>query len=115
MTFQTTVILIAEVILAISIFIIGMTLYRKRANALYPPIISDCPDYWEIDGTTCKRVDVGLAATATTTNRPLSCETQNFGIPIYKGNNGLCEKQKWAKSCNDVIWDGITNNNDLCH
>ena len=108
MTFQTTVILIAEVILAISILIIGITLHRQRANALYPPIISECPDYWEIDGTMCNKP---------TSNSSLltNCPNTNFGTsPIYKGNNGLCEKQKWAKLC-DVTWDGITNNNDLCH
>ena len=109
MTFQTTVILIAEVILAISILIIGITLYRQRANALYPPIISECPDYWEIDGTMCKKTDDNSSSLLT------DCRNTDFGIsPIYKGNNGLCEKQKWAKLCN-VTWDGITNNNDLCH
>ena len=108
MTFQTTVIIIAEIILAISILIIGITMYRQKANAAFPPIIADCPDYWEIDGTMCNKP---------TDNSSLltDCPNTDFGIlPIYKGNNGLCEKQKWAKLCN-VTWDGITNNNDLCH
>jgi len=55
MTFQSTVIVIAEVILVISIVIIGINLYRQKANVAYPPIIADCPDYWEIDGTMCKK------------------------------------------------------------
>lgn len=109
MTFQTTIIIIAEIILAISIIIMVLTMYKQRSSFAYPPIISDCPDYWSIDGTTCKQpaVNTGLLTDA-------KCPNVNFGIPIYKGNNGLCEKQKWAKVCN-VTWDGITNNNDLCH
>ena len=105
MTFQTTVIVIAEVILAISIIIIGINLYRQRATAAYPPIISDCPDYWEINGTKCKLSNNSLTP---------GCPETDFGKPIYKGTKGLCEKQKWAKVCK-VTWDGITNNNDLCH
>ena len=85
-------------------------MYKQRSSFAYPPIISDCPDYWEIDGTMCKK-PVDNTGLSTNTSWPTNV---NFGTPIYKGNNGLCEKQKWAKVYN-VTWDGITNNNDLCH
>jgi len=32
---------------------------------------------------------------------------------VYKGNGGLCAKQKWAKQC-DITWDGITNVPNAC-
>ena len=108
MTFQTTLIRIAIVILAISILIIGIILYRQGNNALYPPMISDCPDYWDINKTTCIKPIINNSSSS-------KCSNIDFGAsPIYKGDNGLCEKQRWAKLC-DVTWDGITNNNDLCH
>ena len=106
MTFQSTVIVIAEVILVISIVIIGINLYRQKANVAYPPIIADCPDYWEIDGTMCKKPTHNSLVT--------DCPNTDFGTPMYKGNTGPCEKKKWAKLCK-VTWDGITNNSELCH
>ena len=106
MTFQSSVIVIAEVILFISILIIGINLYKQKANLAYPPIIADCPDYWEINGTMCHKPKNNSLVT--------DCPNQDFGSPMYKGSTGLCEKQKWSKLCK-VTWDGITNNNDLCH
>ena len=62
--------------------------------------------YWEINGTMCHKPKNNSLVT--------DCPNQDFGSPMYKGSTGLCEKQKWSKLCK-VTWDGITNNNDLCH
>ena len=37
----------------------------------------------------------------------------NFNQDRFKGNDGNCNKSKWANSCN-VSWSGITNNPDVC-
>ena len=46
------------------------------------------------------------------------CFKENFNKKEYnvqgKGSNsGLCKKKQWADKCN-VLWDGITNNTNLC-
>ena len=40
------------------------------------------------------------------------CDIPSDCYVIATGNQ-LCEKYKWAKSC-DINWDGITNNNKIC-
>ena len=37
-----------------------------------------------------------------------------FNQPGMGPNSGICKKKKWANGCN-VHWDGITNNEDVCH
>ena len=37
----------------------------------------------------------------------------NFNTGLWTGDDGICNKQKWANSC-DLTWDGITNNPNAC-
>ena len=103
MTFQKTTIIIASVILILMLILVAFMMHRAKENAAWPPMISECPDYFEVVSPgVCNNVK-GLG----------SCKgTINFSSSKYQGNAGLGEKKQWAKQCG-VTWDGITNNTSL--
>ena len=76
---------------------------RTQSTAAWPPMISDCPDYFEVvDPHVCNNVK-GLG----------TCTgTVQFTDPKYQGRSGLKQKKVWAQECG-VTWDGITNNTSL--
>ena len=37
----------------------------------------------------------------------------NFNSGLWSGDDGLCNKNKWANAC-DLTWDGVTNNPNAC-
>lgn len=108
-SFQSIVLSVAGIILAIFIVFIGIFLYRNRSNLAYPPVVAQCPDYWlnqMSDGqNTCLNVkNLGSS----------SCgKNKSFSTSEWNGKRGLCNKSKWARSCN-LAWDGITTNKDIC-
>lgn len=107
--FQKTVTTIAIIILIISLCFIGIALYRQKYNSDYPPVIPNCPDYWDMsDNNVCKNIkNLG--------NDNEGCRGEkDFSTPQWAGQAGLCGKYKWAKSCN-LTWDGISNNPELCN
>ena len=52
-SFNITVLIVATVLLILGLIIIGFFIVQSLENADYPPVISDCPDYWKVayDGT----------------------------------------------------------------
>ena len=115
-TFQKIILTIAIVLLIGMLIMINMSLSNATASIMWPPIQTDCPDYWEDlsgNGSQCFNVkDIGTCSIYdpkydATTGKPDSSSTMNFSGATYTGPNGLCEKQKWAKTCG-VAWDGIT-------
>jgi hypothetical protein len=106
--FQKTVLIIAIVILIITLVVIGVALSSSSRLEEWPPMLSDCPDYWKIDGS-------GNMATCTNIKDLGSCPAKsgekhlvmNFNSPVFSGDNGTCNKYNWAKKCG-VTWDGIT-------
>jgi hypothetical protein len=108
--FQRTVMMVSIVLLVLSLILIGVTLYRQKyADITFPPVVAECPDYWENVSTDdnvviCKNVkNLGKC----------NLSEKNFSGQEFTGNSGLCEKQKWAKDCG-IVWDGITNNTEAC-
>jgi hypothetical protein len=109
-SFQKSVLIIAGSLLIIMLLILGYILYKKKHNTSYPPVIAGCPDYWvdtgsNKNGSNCKNIkNLGKE----------TCQKEmNFSSALWMGNRGLCNKAKWAKTC-DLTWDGITNNNIKC-
>lgn len=104
------------VILIICLAVIAVLIKTSDSKRVYPPHISECPDYYvkQEDGTcsdvkeiateeVCRKVDFNDA-----TAFP---NKDNEGL----GSNGaFCEKKLWAKQCG-VNWDGLTNNDDVCY
>jgi len=104
MKFQKIVVIIAIIILVASLTFIGYALYNSQHNQEFPPVKAACPDYWKsIDGKCLNSKDLGQCG----------LEPMDFNNPHYQGDQGDCNKSKWAKDCN-VSWDGITNNSNIC-
>ena len=109
--FKKQVIGTAIGLLIFAILVIGLLLYSGSSKDEWPPIISDCPDYWidkvDSNGDSKKCFNVHNLGKS-------SCETtMDFSKNPWSGSVGDCRKYKWAKSCK-LTWDGITNNSSIC-
>ena len=102
MTFQKIVLIIAGIMLILTLAVIGLLIKAGDLNAVFPPELSQCPDYFKTtmkDGSlSCKRVHDGLG----------TCESINIGGANFRGENGDYAKCMKAKECG-ITWDGITN------
>ena len=109
MNFQKIVLTIATVLLIISLIVFGSMLYSEAK--VYPPTQAQCPDYWiDMSGG----IGTGGYCINTKNLGKGGCSNRmNFNTGMWTGDNGLCNKQKWANSCN-LTWDGITNNPNAC-
>jgi hypothetical protein len=114
--FQKIVITIAIIMFIVLMCFIAIVLYKGKYDVRFPPIVSQCPDYWidqqngsvNIDGTNKQK------CVNTQNLGNLSCSKEmDFTGDHWQGPSGSCNKYKWAKSC-DLTWDGITNDHDLC-
>lgn len=109
MSFQTSVMTVAIIILLLVLVVVGYLLNRNKTSAPFPPIIGECPDYWastvEGTNTVCKNIK-GLG-------KAECSKTMNFNMSPWNGPDGMCNKNKWANTC-QVTWDGITNNANAC-
>jgi hypothetical protein len=100
--FQKTVLITALVILLIVLLVIGIVLLAAKANAVWPPLVPNCPDWWISDGS-------GNASKCLNPKNLGTCDVKSmsFSGPVYTGDNGACAKATWANKCK-VAWDGIT-------
>jgi hypothetical protein len=100
-SFQSTLLIIATVVLIIILVLFAYTLHKGKQNQTWPPITGDCPDYW-IDGS-------GNGAMCQNTLNLGTCKTApDFtGATYTSSSTGGCAKQQWANACG-VTWDGIT-------
>jgi hypothetical protein len=111
MSFNSIVMIVAIGMLIVSLAIIGIALKNQKNNITFPPVISDCPDYYTSvknpEGTDylCNK-DTNLS-----TNDDTECNTIDNSHTKFKGLGGLCAKKKWADNCG-ITWDGVTNNPD---
>jgi hypothetical protein len=112
MNFQRSVLIIATVILIGMLTFVGVSINSQTKTQVYPPVVAECPDYWEAEPLNgdptkpiCKNTkNVGSG----------NCETSmDFNSDEFSGDGGFCSKQKWAKTCG-MTWDGVTNSNRKC-
>lgn len=112
--FNKIVLLVATILLISGLIILGIFISSSLQGAVFPPVISDCPDYWDVtnyDGKTkCinnQKINSGLSTG--------NCRSALNNTSFFTGtpDHIICEKSKWAKSCN-IQWDGITNNSQAC-
>ena len=102
MNFQQIVVMLAAIILIVLLTWIGYAMYESEHSAKFPPVSSDCPDYWQSDKKQCVNIK-HLGNCNTGKNNKM-----NFNRPPFIGHNGICAKSRWAKRCG-VTWNGITN------
>lgn len=108
--FYNTVIVIAIIILIIILIFIGHNLNKDSMNKIYPPVVSNCPDYWEQDSSDLKNIKCLNVNNLGNSNTE---KVKSFSDSIWKGKVGLCTKSIWAER-NNLSWDGITNNPNIC-
>jgi hypothetical protein len=93
--FQKIVLIIVIVVLIITLAFIAMRIGKMKKTQTWPPVVSTCPDYWDISGTMCVpgADNVGTQGTCN----------------IKKEMAGLtpCGKRAWADDCG-IAWEGIT-------
>ena len=88
---------------------IGYTVYQvntqSKVDAVFPPFVSKCPDYWEVVGKDkCRNVNnLGVCLKPDGTK---DSDVMDFDLPIFKGKKGMYYKCNWAKKCN-TPWEGI--------
>lgn len=105
--FQKIVMVFAIIVLIIILILVGFALSKSKKEATWPPIVSNCPDYWmdlSGNGTACFN-EQGLG----TCNIPSDDDknVMNFNVSPYNTAEGGCAKYNWAKNCG-VSWDGVT-------
>lgn len=114
MTFQSTVMTIAIFCLIVSLCFIGLALYKEKHNSTFPPVIANCPDYWE-SGKDANGNNVCISRPGLG-NQSAGCtgeiDFSQWGAGAEPGREN-CQKYEWAKTCN-LTWDGITNVDETC-
>ncbi len=121
MSFQKIVLSISIVIFIILMIFIGSVLYKNKYSNTFPPIVSECPDYWidrqkSMENPDADSDDVKTAQSCFNVKNlgNTSCsKTMDFTGDFWQGSTGACNKYKWAKKC-DLTWDGITNSSNSC-
>ena len=113
-SFNTTVLMVASVLLIIGLIIIGMFIVKSLGEETFPPVVSDCPDYWDVISNNGQKIcknnsKINDSSSELCKNYP----TNLFSVNGSSNDDKLCEKNKWAKDCN-IHWDGITNNPKAC-
>ena len=107
-TFQKIVLIVATIFLVFILFVVGITLYSHHTDVKFPPVISACPDYWDISGN----ITSGYVCNNTHELDSGGCGS-SFNFDKYKGHNADCLKAIQARKCG-LTWQGITTNPDIC-
>jgi len=115
--FNRTVLIVASILLIFGLIIVGFFIVKSLEDSAYPPIISDCPDYWNVLYDANANKDKKCQHNYI--NRPISnAECNNYPTSEFNKigssvDDIICAKHRWAKKCN-IQWDGITNNSKAC-
>ena len=108
-SFQTIVLIIAILFLTIFLVLIGLSLSNSSSSISWPPLVSNCPDYW-VDllgnGSKCLNLQ-GLGTCPDYIPTKNNQNTMDFSKAPFIGINGNCAKYKWANNCK-LSWDGLT-------
>jgi len=121
-SFYTIIFTITVVIAIITLIFMAITMFLGREAAVWPPDVSECPDYWVVnpDGT-CSPSGVGNSGSGESCGMfdPQACGNPGSGNNscLYQDllkNKGLglgsprCRRKAWAQQCG-VYWDGISD------
>ena len=107
--FQSIVMTVAIILLILCMAAIGAIMYYDEKDVAYPPVIANCPDFWqEKHGEDGSEVCVPNADIALPHIKE-GClpEYIDFNTPEYTGKSGNCQKKLWAEGCG-FSWDGLT-------
>jgi hypothetical protein len=107
--FQKVATILAVLVVMVTLGTVAWTLHHRKSDVRWPPVVGECPDYWEDisaqgNGSACKnRHRLG------TCNLPTgkSSNTMDFTTPDFASDTNGCQRYTWAQNCG-VTWDGIT-------
>jgi len=99
MNFKTLTVVVAVSVLCLILLFIGVMIERSKKNKVWPPMVSECPDYFKV---------VGLEKCDNTKDLGTCSGVTDFSGPEWQGESGMKKKKIWAQQCG-VVWDGITN------
>ena len=124
--FNLLVLNIAGIVLIGALLVIGIMLYYASRDQQFPPIVSDCPTFYRLDGSNCVLNDVYSGSGDNQMNFPSLaknspdpqgvCHNLNLSQFNTLGTTAKdikCAKKQWADGC-DVYWSGISNDPDSC-
>ena len=114
MIFYKNIFISAILSAIILLVIVAVTMYYTKNKQLYPPILSNCPDFYNLNSDN-KCVNSGVW---NLTEQGVGCDNVDFTGNEYNiqgtgETSGLCTKKNWANGCK-VTWDGITSNYSIC-
>lgn len=122
-SFYTIVIIIAIILLIFALSVIGVTLAKNENQKPFPEHQNTCPDFWKLEEShICRSQGIN------TVHKEKVAEAKNHaGVNVSANGNGIdqvtsidispdnwvgvCDKSAWAKKYN-ILWDGVTNNNN---
>jgi len=131
--FYTIVLTIAVVLLILILTYIGISMANKNnAQSVYPPVVQNCPDYWDLSGNRCvipasNLKNTGDIYSSTVPNQNIlssnstpgynpkssslqsSIDFKNAGW-TNSGALAVCAQKNWAID-HEIVWDGVTNYN----
>ena len=100
---------ITSVIFVLLVIILAVLMWKSKAVKVWPPEISQCPDYWEkeIGSGKCKDTHQIYPKFG-------GGSSPDFSQGTYSGYEGMKKKCSWANQYN-IHWTGITDANpSLC-
>ena len=115
--FNKIVLIIATIVLIIMLILLYLFLSKALFEDSYPPVISNCPDYWDISLNSegeniC--INTNSVNIGNNTEDCINIQPIQFELDSTSKEDTLCSKYNWAKSCK-ITWDGITNNTTKCN
>jgi hypothetical protein len=127
--FQKTVLSTALILLIVILTAFAILLRTSRAELIYPPMLTVCPDQYRIDGSSCvlkskfngsypqncssaeTLLDWTPTGQETIDDKPDICCPGEILISDYKPLTHSQKKEKFQKECPGGTWDGLTNLN----
>lgn len=101
-----TICCILFIVLTVVVYYQLLKFKSKTSAEHWPPVVSNCPDYWEDNGhngSDCVNVkNLGTCPA----QQGKSNLHMNFTGADYTGSMGACNKYNWANKCN-VFWEGV--------
>jgi|TARA_Y100000389_G_scaffold199883_1_gene239184 hypothetical protein len=110
MGFQKIVLIIASILLLLTLIAFGISLYNRKYKMKFPPVISQCPDYWEFQKDS---TGANICVNVKNLGKPSCNKKMNFQEGKWVGADGVCNRRSWARNC-DIVWDGVTNTSQKC-
>ena len=123
-SFNRYVLIIALVALIISITAYAYSIRYSLEEYVFPPNISTCPDYWDVNPTdgkiscTYRGINPAKSINNNINNvvgSNIDWNSQNKAITLPTNTNNkafYCDAYDWS-SINNISWNGITNSSEI--